>query len=236
MHWKRRLFPFYAPLRSALGGRLFEPLEVFHLPEDNLFFPILPKCGASSVKLRLLRRFRPAFDARFPGIHLVDPAPETGGRLRRYFFHYTGDYAAFAAGKRLEFILRDPYARAYSGWLGVTSERNVYYGNTLKSTAPSPFHPAMSFPEYLRWIVRLGDRVADRHFRTQSFYLAFGVAEAVVNIRARTLADFLGQGGPRLNHSRSDLPAEWRARLAAHGGFRHRYAADLALWEDVTGK
>ncbi len=73
-------------IKGMIGTRLIDPMEVYYVIDDNIFYPIISKSGCSSIKQDLIRRYNPNFNSKFPEIHQVDPAIETNGKVIRKYF------------------------------------------------------------------------------------------------------------------------------------------------------
>ena len=225
--------------RSLSGGRLIDPVEVFYEPALNRVHPILSKSGNSTLKLKLIQQYAPDYRAKFPGIHLADPGEITDSQLVQHVFHYYADYVAFCRNKRVRIVVRNPYERYYSFFTGVRTGRNILYlhpyglGSIFRLTAER------SWPSLLRQVCLTPDVIADRHFRSQSYYLTPALRRAAASVEILDMPTYLtvkdmADGADRLNVTDRDMPAKLRHGLEQHRGFQRRYRNDLLLYRNRT--
>ena len=230
-----RSLTFYG--RVAINTELMDPIEVFYLPGTNTIYPIISKAGCSSLKLILLRRFLPDFYSPFPNIHWTDPAEVTSGCVQRLWFDSPKTYQKFCAGKDIVLIIRDPYQRLYSAYQGYQSGANPYYtdhptfGRILGFTAPQ------SLRHYRNLCCSIPDRFADRHFRSQCFYLPQDRTN-VASVTIETIETFDNRASNNqqnsckrvvLNES-GNKPGAEDLSVIQSDIFRRRYRHDLNLF------
>lgn len=235
--------------KGLFGVSLIDPIEVFYLPANRIVFPILSKSGNSSVKLKIIKVFNPGFEAAFPGIHQIDPATVTRGEVQRLFFYTKKEYSRFCFEKEVRLVIRSPYDRYYSYYLGVTSERNVLYQD------PSQLNNIIRITKNITWGKLLvlscivPDYLSDKHFRSQSYYLPKEVRSGTSVVKVLELKDFVSNrpvltpdplfekgiaSKIRLNNSKSPIPDDIRGELQRSRLFRWKYGKDLTLFKVIT--
>src|SRR5690554_6340609 len=114
-------------IAGLFGFSLLDPIEVFFIPETNTFYPSISKSGCSSIKLMLIRRYKPDFKSEFPDIHGVDPAKITENKIQRLYFKTQSAYTKWTHGKHMVFVIREPVSRFYSCYFDVKTGKNKMY-------------------------------------------------------------------------------------------------------------
>lgn len=224
------------------GNRLVDPIEIFYEPLEGNVFPIISKSGNSSVKLKLIRKYNENFNSKFPEIHEVDPYDVTKFQLKRLFFYSLRDYSSFCEGKNVVIVVRNPYKRFYSLFLSIKSSRNHLYRYPAGMERFFNFNASMSFDNFTRKIVRIPDAIADRHFRSQSFYLCEDIKLKAHSFEVVEMKSFLGNENDfngqsesiHLNRSKQELPVGIYDRLRSNPDFLRRYKADFELYRIST--
>lgn len=226
-----------------MGIQIIDPIEVYYLPGEDTFYPIISKSGCSSIKLMLIRRFAPDFESKFPHIHHINPAKHTDNKVQRLTFHRMSQYEKWAAGKKMIFVMRDPLARTYSCFLDVQTDKNTMYKFPSGLNWIIRFKQTMPFDQFLQKVCSLSDRMSDRHFRSQSFYINRRIQNTLENIEMYTLPEFMkmhkndtsnsSSKAARINTNPTSISAELRAELNNDPDFRDRYATDLRLYAAI---
>nr|WP_222707017.1 sulfotransferase family 2 domain-containing protein [Neolewinella aurantiaca] len=232
----QRIREYYRLTKALLGLYVVDPIDVTFDAATGEVFPVVSKAGCSSVKLSLIRRYLPGFESRFPEIHHLKPGVLTDGKLTRHIFKNYNEYLVFCRGKKLVVVIREPAARFQSCYNDVISGRNVMYRYPSRLNHIVRFSPQMRIERFLRIVASIPDRIADRHFRSQSYYLRAQVIEAAQSVRIVDLQEFMsGQAGAEQIHlnagertSNPDDTGLFRTDL-----FRQRYAEDISLYEKV---
>jgi len=220
---------------------LLDPIEVYYLPREQTFYPIISKSGCSSIKLMLIRRFKPDYDNVFPGIHDINPAKITNNNLQRLFFKTVGGYTKWTRGKNMVFVMREPISRFYSCYLDVLADKNIMYKYPSGLDWAFKFHNGMSFDDFSKYVLSIPDYLSDRHFRSQCFYLSPEVKENLSNLEAITLKEYMQknnkeeteQKSVKLNTNNKSIPDELRAKLAENQSFQNRFKADLLFYKSI---
>ncbi len=229
-------------LAALLGVRLLDPIEVFFLPDSNLFYPINSKAGCSSIKLKLIRDFKPDFNSSFPEIHHVNPAAISNGKLKRLFFYSSNAYTHFAKSKEMVLILNNPYHRIYSCYIDVKKGKNIMYDQPSGLSRWISFSRNSSFSDFVEKVCKIPDHLSDRHFRSQSFYYPASLRTALREAKISKLIDFTTDGenpsaentnGVHLNANTEKLTEADMNVLKNHRGFQKRYAQDIAIYNGL---
>jgi hypothetical protein len=226
------------------GLRLLDWVEVFYLPDDEIFVPIISKSGCSTIKEALIQKFKPGFESAFPEIHQVDPAKETNGKVLRLKFYQYSSYAKFARGKEMHLVLRDPAERFISCYKDVATGKNIMYRHPSEIYRWMPFKAGMSFEAFSKQVYKTPDYMADRHFRSQSFCLNEKVSEQLSELRIYSLSQFI-KNSPlipesyrkskrKLNKSTvRDVSHPEPEELNSDPHFRKKYARDIHFFEET---
>lgn len=226
------------------GLRLLDWVEVFYLPEDEIFVPIISKSGCSTIKEALIRKFNPSFESTFPEIHQIDPERETNGKVLRLKFYQYSKYTKFSRGKEMHLVLRDPANRFISCYKDIVSGKNIMYEHPSELYIWLPFATDMSFSTFSKRVYNTPDYLSDRHFRSQSYYLNGRVKENLADLKIYKLSDFMKSSDliPRdyketkrkLNQSKANQAIHPDSeKLRSDRNFRKRYARDLYLFEQT---
>jgi hypothetical protein len=222
-------------VRGMLGTRLIDPIEVYYLKEDNVFYPIISKSGCSSIKLNVIRKYNPEFTSKFPEIHQVDPALETDGKVIRIYFYNFKAYRAFSKNKKACLVIRNPYERIYSCFLDVEKGKNIMYKYPSGLTDFFGIKSDISFEKFVRKVIKLPDYLSDRHFRSQSFYLQKGVRESLSEVDIILLENYnkKEEEGVKLNTNNKRIPQEILQTLTSNTAFQKRFYTDLQLYNEA---
>lgn len=230
-------------LAGLTGISLIDPIEVFFIPKTNTFYPIISKSGCSSIKLMLIRRYKPDYENVFPGIHAIDPAVITGNKLQRLYFKTTSAYAKWTDGKNMVFVMREPVSRFYSCYFDVKTGKNIMYEHpsNLDWLMTSRFIENMSFADFTKNVIAIPDHLSDRHFRSQCFYLSEKVKTNLASLEAYTLKAFMSgtsekDGEPvavKLNTNNTSITSELKSELIANRSFQKRFKQDFVFFETI---
>lgn len=225
------------------GVSLIDPIEVYYIPETNTFYPIISKSGCSSIKLMLIRRYKPDYENVFPGIHAVDPALITGNKVKRLFFKTPSAYAKWTHGKNMVFVMREPISRFYSCYFDVKTGKNTMYEHpsNLDWLMASKFSKNMSFEDFTKNVISIPDSLSDRHFRSQCFYLSEKVKNSLASLEAYTLKAYMTQIGDKkgeptavkLNANNTSIPSELKTKLISNSNFQKRFQQDFVFFETI---
>jgi len=226
---------------GATGFSLIDPIEVYYLPNENTFYPIISKSGCSSIKLMLIRRFEPVYENAFPGIHQVNPAKITSGKLECVYFKTQKTYAKWAEGKKMIFVMREPVSRLYSCYLDVIGNKNTMYLYPSGLDWYFKYTTDLTFDEFFRKVCSTPDALSDRHFRSQSFYLSDTVKSSLKSLEAISLKEYMSKsfdknetgkkGSVKLNTNNTSIPEELKEKLVQSTEFKERFKTDLLLFE-----
>ena len=107
--------------------------------------------------------------AQFPDIHWIDPSPVTKAKVFRMFFFTKHSFLSFCEGKEVRYVLRNPYQRYLSFYRGVVSGVNTLYKYPYHLGGQGQLAKQLSCRQMLAFTAVVPDRVADRHFRSQTF-------------------------------------------------------------------
>ena len=223
-------------IRGLIGTRLIDSIEVYYIPETNTFYPIISKSGCSTVKVDIIRRYKPDFTSKFPEIHQVDPALETNNKVLRKRFYSFKKYRKFSRDKVAHLVIRNPYERIYSCFLDVVTNKNVMYEDPSGLTNFFGIKSEISFDEFLKKVVKLPDYLSDRHFRSQSFYLQKGVEEVLGRIEVTLLENYnkkTGEKASKLNTNNKKIPQEILQKLKKSNAFKKRFSKDINMYQDI---
>ena len=242
MNILRALGKLKAIAASQIGGPLIDPIEVFYELATDRVYPIISKSGNSSLKRLLINKYNPTYTAGFPEIHLDDPSPLTNGQIERRYFSTQKDYYAFCANKTIYVVMRDPVARYYSFYLGVRSRRNLIYRYPSQTHRLFRITSNLNLPQLLRRTAFLPDRIADRHFRSQSFYVPQEVYETAAAVEVHDMPVYLRAAAGavnretmvKLNDSKLTDTETELSLIRNSTYFTRRYAEDLALYRTIT--
>jgi len=226
------------------GLRLVDWVEVFYLPNDEIFVPIISKSGCSTIKEALIKNFNPSFESAFPDIHRVDPSVETKGRVKRLLFYQYGSYAKFAKGKEMHLVLRNPAERFISCYKDIVSRNNVMYKHPSELYKWFPYNQDMSFEVFCKRVYNTPDYLSDRHFRSQSFCLSEKISGKLSRLELFSLSSFIKTSTLIPNHYKESKRKlnESKAEKANHPQpeelstdplFRKRYARDIYFYEQL---
>lgn len=228
------------------GIRLIDPIEVYYLPKENTFYPIISKSGCTSIKVMLIKKYKPAYENTFPGIHHVNPAPLTENAVKRLYFKTKRAYAEWSKDKRMVFIMRDPLSRIYSCYLDVASGKNTMYKYPSGLDWVYKYTPDISIGDFLKKVYATPDTFSDRHFRSQSFYLSDIVKTGLKSLETFTLKEYMSKASAKsesdeteslkLNTNKSSISDELRAELILSPEFTRRFQVDLELFESISKK
>jgi len=223
------------------GLRLIDWVEVFYLPEEEIFVPIISKSGCSTIKEALIKNFNPSFESEFPNIHKVDPSVETDGKVVRLLFYRYTTYAKFASGKEMHLVLRDPAERFISCYKDMVSGNNEMYEHPSNLSQWLPFKRNLSFEEFSKRVYRTPDYLSDRHFRSQTFYLNDKITDKLSSLKLFSLSGFIKtstiissdykKSKRKLNESKPvKVVHPEPEELNSAPPFRKRYARDIYFY------
>ena len=228
---------------GVAGVSLIDPIEVYYLPNENTFYPIISKSGCSSIKLMLIRRFEPDYQNAFPGIHQANPSKITGGKLERLYFRTQKAYSKWAKGKKMIFVMREPISRIYSCYLDVISNKNTMYLYPSGLDWYFKFTSDLTFEQFLMKVCSTPDYLSDRHFRSQSFYISDTVKSSLKSLEALSLKEYMSKsldknetgkkGSVKLNTNNSSIPEVLKEKLLQSTEFNERFKTDLLLFERI---
>jgi len=232
-------------LLSYLGKRLFDPIEIFYLVEEKEIFPINSKSGNSTLKLLLIRRFSPDYQSFFPDIHRVDPAGLSNGKLLRLYFYSHREFARFCRGKKLVLVIRDPKDRMLSAYRDLKAKRNYWYRYPARLNNVFFIRHTISEKAFLRFVQRIPDNIADKHFRSQSFFIPLKAVTECKSVLVyemerylSELNDQLVEGGENLhlNRSKKGEVVKVVGATVRRQGIQKRYKEDYELYDRLAGK
>lgn len=225
------------------GIRLIDPIEVYYLSSENTFYPIISKSGCTSIKVLLIKRYKPEYESTFPKIHHVNPARLTENNVQRLYFKTRKAYEKWSQGKKMVFVMRDPFSRIYSCYLDVSSGKNTMYKFPSGLDWMYKYRTDLSFNDFLKKVYATPDEFSDRHFRSQSFYLSDSVKSGLLSLDAFTLGEYMGKASAnnvpeenqsvKLNTNKSSISDELRAKLIQNQEFNRRFKADINLFEEI---
>jgi len=229
------------------GLRLVDWVEVFYLPDDEVFVPIISKSGCSTIKEALIRNFNPSFESAFPEIHKVDPSVETKGKVQRLLFYQYSNYAKFAGGKEMHLVLRDPARRFISCYRDIVTGNNTMYKHPSELYKWFPYSQDISFERFCKRVYNTPDYLADRHFRSQSFCLSDKVFDKLSGLELYSLPRFIKtstlipahykESRRKLNESKAEkVDHPEPEELIYDPLFRKRYARDIYFYEQLQNR
>lgn len=222
-------------LKGLLGIRLIDPIEVYFLVDENLFYPIISKSGCSTIKLDIIRKYNTNFNSKFPEIHQIDPSVETMGKVERKRFYSFKKYRKFSNGKTACLVIRNPYERIYSCFLDVEKAKNVMYEDPSGLTNFFGIKSGIAFKDFINKVIKLPDYLSDRHFRSQSFYLDNGVDKSLNNFEIILLENYNKKegGSVKLNTNNKQIPHEIYTALEENKSFKKRFSKDIQLYSNL---
>lgn len=239
----KRFISVIKGLAGLTGISLIDPIEVFFISETNTFYPIISKSGCSSIKLMLIRRYKPDYESVFPGIHAIDPSLITENKIRRLYFKTRSAYAKWTKGKNMVFVMREPVSRFYSCYVDVKTGKNTMYQHpsNLDWLMDSKFPVNINFEDFANNVISMPDYLSDRHFRSQCFYLSEKVRNNLASLNAFSLRAYMNQnnekkGEPvavRLNTNNSSIPSELKANLISNPAFNKRFEQDFVFFASI---
>lgn len=224
--------------------KLISPIEVFHVPSDNIFFPIIFKSGCTSLKNSIVKRFCDVGDMGYPEMHLKGWHVKTCGQVVRRFFNTYADYEKFAKGKTMCMIVRDPYERILSGYFAVRDTRlKLYEDMQIKWVRILlKLCGRISFEKYVEIISRIPSAWADRNFIPQFDYCSEKLMRNVSKVYICKLEELeerwdthpILQKYPKikkLNRNKSFLAFEnYKGILKKSRTFQNRYEKDITFY------
>jgi len=222
----------YKFLKGMIGARLIDPIEVYYIKDENVFYPIISKSGCSTIKLDLIRRYNPTFNSKFPEIHQVNPEDETNGKIIRKYFYSFKKYRKFSNNKKACLVIRNPYERIYSCFLDVEKGKNIMFEDPSGLTNFFGIKSGITFDNFLNKVIKLPDHLSDRHFRSQSFCLQRGIQEVLSNVEIILLENYnkKDEEGVKLNTNNKKIPQEVLLALQDNKSFKKRFSRDLQLY------
>lgn len=228
------------------GIRLIDPIEVYFMPKENTFYPIISKSGCTSIKAMLIQKYNPDYENTFPGIHQVNPAKITDNAVQRIYFKTKRSYLEWSKGKIMVFVMRDPLSRIYSCYLDVTTGKNTMYKFPSGLSWVYNYSTDLSFDDFIRKVCATPDRFSDRHFRSQSFFISDAVRTGLASLETFTLKEYMSNASPnseseenqsvKLNANKSSISDELRTKLIQNEEFNERFKTDLHLYESIRQK
>ena len=230
---------YFKLLQFYLGFKLIDPIEVFYLPEEKTFYPIVSKSGCSSVKQILIKKYNPNFSSSFEEIHFLSPEDLTNNRVKRVFFYTKKKYLEFSKGKKICMVIRDPYKRFYSCYLDIIKEKNIMYEWPSGLHEHFKFTKNINFDNFLSLVCNTNDNLSDRHFRSQSFYFSNKVKSNVSNFQISILEDFMlkmneyDSEPTKLNSNNKSIPNDKLEFLQRHSGYNKRFSEDINLYNSI---
>lgn len=224
-------------IKGLFGSWIIDPIEVFYLVEENTFYPIISKSGCSSVKLALIKKYNNNFTCSFPEIHTINPAKLTSNKVERIYFPSFNQYLQFAKGKNICLIIKNPYKRCYSCYLGIIKKKNEMYDYNTRMRILIKITPTISFEKFFSLACSLPDFLSDRHFRSQSFFFSKKIQKVVNKSKIFTIEHFFSKnnelGNPyiKLNSNDTIITREKLLQLKRSQKFKRKYRADINLFE-----
>lgn len=219
-------------IKGILGSRLIDPIEVYYLKDENVFYPIISKSGCSTVKLTLIQKYNQSFYSKFPEIHEIDPKTVTDGKLERVYFKNLKKYLDFCSGKKICMVIRNPYDRIYSCFLDIKKEKNIMYYDPNRLHNLFNINKDVSFKKFLSKVNLIPDYLSDRHFRSQTFYFNEKVENKISDKEIVLLENFNVTGKPSniLNANNKGIPSDVLEYLKSSKKFSVRFKDDLQLY------
>lgn len=239
--WKSKSKSIIRVALALLGIRLLDPIEVFYLPDENTFYPIISKSACSSVKVMLIRKFVPDFESSFPEIHQISPSLITDNQVQKIYFHQMGKYQKWTKGKKLVLVIREPVSRFYSCYIDVIKGKNRMYQYPAQLDWIWKFKRDLSISDFRKKVCKINDAFADRHFRSQTFCLNTSVRKVISKMEVYSLGDFMNRmiksteriPATRLNSNNESIPPELRYELENNLRFMKRFEEDIQLFTEV---
>ena len=221
-------------IKSYLGLRFIDALEVYYLKEENLFYPIISKSACSTIKQDIIRKYNPEFSSKFPEIHQIDPSDETDGNVLRLHFYTFKDYKTFCKGKKACLVIRNPYERMYSCYLDIQKRKNIMYEDPSGLTNHFGITSEISLSDFISKIKKLPDHLSDRHFRSQSVFLQHGVMDVLKSVQIVALENYKGTGNKseKLNTNSKKITPELVQELIQDKAFQIRFSEDIRLYNE----
>lgn len=240
----KRLKSLLKAIAGFLRIRLIDPIEVFYLPGENTFYPIISKSACSSIKLMLIKQFRSDFESDFPEIHHIDPAQITDNQLQRIYFYKISAYEKWASGKNMVFIMREPISRFYACYRDVKSGKNTMYYQPAGLEWLIEFRPGLSLDTFLKKVASHRDAFSDRHFRSQSFYLSNPIRQTAGSINLYSLSGFMTMlktdsqkpKVERLNTTATSISTELKTKIGKNPLFKKRFNSDILLYSEIINQ
>ncbi len=225
-------------IKTLIGLRLIDPIEVYYLKEKNLFYPIVSKSGCSTIKQDIIRIYKPSFCSKFPEIHQVNPSLETNGKVIRKYFYSKKKYNSFCKGKNMCLVIRNPFERVYSCFLDISKNKNTMYEDPSGLTNFFGYNQSITFNKFISKVVITPDRLSDRHFRSQSFYINIPKKNDYSKINIVLLETYSKSavGSSKLNTNNNIIPLELIEALKNNKRFLKRFKTDLKLYENSSLK
>ncbi len=239
-NWIIKSKSIFRGIQAVFGIRLIDPIEVFYLPSEKTFYPIISKSACSSIKVMLIQKFVPDFKSSFPEIHHIDPCSITDNQAQRIFFYQMRNYEKWTKGKKMVLVIREPASRFYSCYIDVKKGKNRMYQYPSQLDWFYEFKPGLSISAFLKSVYKINDSFADRHFRSQTFCLNTRVRKAISELEVYALDDFMhtmkiiksdeGIRPTRLNTNNESIPQNLLSELELDLRFMKRFEEDIRLY------
>lgn len=191
----------------------------------------------------LIRRYFPEFESKFPEIHRIDPARFTNNKVQRFHFYHMNTYEKWTRGKKMVLIIRDPISRFYSCYIDVKKGKNRMYSTPSELDWIWKFNPDLSLSEFYKRVIKINDRLADRHFRSQSFCLNARVRKSIYALEIYELDAFMNNlktmnseknlEPQRLNTNKETIPPDVRSELEHDPQFIKRFSEDIQIFKKI---
>ena len=226
-----------ATLLALIGLRPVQPVEVLYFVPLNLAYLVISKVGCSAIKECLMSAAQGPVDLDFEAVHthlITQKQDLHQSGLEHRTFTNRREFSKFLGRKHVLLIQRPIIPRAHSAYSGLSNLKNRMVFPTFPKYSLDPqLCPELSFHHFCRSVRDIPDHLADRHYRSQSFYWdSIPDSSDVIHVELRDIARRFAEDkvlkqlrAPRVRNV--GTPVSDRLDDGLHELIRVRYQQDL---------
>ncbi len=245
MQKNKRVKSLIKGLLGLFRLRLIDPYEVFFDVPSHTFYPIVSKSGCTSLKKFLIEKYHPNSGLGFPEIHQIDPSGLTNGNLERHIFYTKSAYLRFSSHKQMNLTIRNPAMRFFSCYTDLKKEKNTLYEHPSGLDWLVKTNRNDTIETFLKRVCATPDYLADRHFRSQTFYFPKNFERHLKGFKIEILKDsdspwrtnnHILHGDIKLNTNPEKATETDIDYIRNNKGFQKRYKRDIELFNSISSK